>query len=233
MPRQPRYDIIGLPQHVIQRGINRQPVFFDETDYRRYLDDLREVSNKVGCRIHCFVLMPNHVHLLVTPVKSKGISRLMQGLGRRYVVYINQTYRRTGTLWEGRYRAGLVGTDDYLLTCMRYVELNPVRAGMVGHPTDYRWSSYRWNALGDPSVFGVDPHERYLSLDTDASTRNKAYRKLFDVALDRGQLQEIRSSLNACLAFGDDRFKEQVEAQLKRKVRPGKAGRPKKGNMAV
>ena len=139
MPRKPRFNLIGIPQHVIQRGNNREPCFYAEQNYRRYLDDLREVAEKYRCRIHAYVLMTNHVHILVTPMVEYGISQMMQALGRRYVYYINMTYKRTGTLWEGRFKASLIDSDAYLLTCMRYIELNPIRANMVSHPGEYQW----------------------------------------------------------------------------------------------
>jgi len=139
MPRKPRFNLIGIPQHVIQRGNNREPCFYAVQDYRRYLDNLREVAEKYRCRIHAYVLMTNHVHILVTPMVEYGISQMMQALGRRYVYYINMTYKRTGTLWEGRFKASLIDSDAYLLTCMRYIELNPIRANMVSHPGEYQW----------------------------------------------------------------------------------------------
>ena len=149
MPRQLRYNLPGIPQHVIQRGNNRQATFFSDEDYMRYLADLKSACDQHQCEVHAYVLMTNHVHLLMTPHNGDGIAKTMQSLGRRYVVYINQTYRRTGTLWEGRYKAALIDSENYLLTCYRYIELNPVRAeGMVDHPGKYRWSSYRANALG-------------------------------------------------------------------------------------
>ena len=138
MPRKPRFKLIGIPQHVIQRGNNREPCFYAEEDYRRYLDDLQECASKFDSRIHAYVLMTNHVHLLVTPMTEHGISQMMQALGRRYVYYVNKTYKRTGTLWEGRYKSSLIDSDRYLLTCMRYIELNPIRACMVIHPGEYK-----------------------------------------------------------------------------------------------
>ena len=146
MPRKPRFNIVGIPQHVIQRGNNREPCFYSEQDYQRYLKDLSDSAKKHDCRIHAYVLMTNHVHLLVTPMVEHGISNMMQALGRRYVYYINKNYQRSGTLWEGRYKASLIDSERYLLTCMRYIELNPVRAKMVEHPGEYPWSSYQANA---------------------------------------------------------------------------------------
>ncbi len=224
MPRQPRYDLPGLPQHVIQRGNNRQAVFFDEGDCRRYLDDLNEVAEKTGCQIHAYVLMTNHVHLLVTPMASRGISRLMQGLGRRYVAYVNGAYKRTGTLWEGRYKASLVAEDDYLLSCMRYIELNPVRAGMVAHPGDYRWSSYVWNVAGRGEDVGITPHACYQALGHEEGSRRHAYRELFRRSLDAAQIHQIRVATNSCLVLGNERFREEVARTTGLKTVGGAAG---------
>ena len=228
MPRQPRYNLPGLPQHVIQRGNNRQSVFFSEVDYRRYICDLDEIAADTGCLIHAYVLMTNHVHLLVTPTVADGISKLMQGLGRRYVAYVNHTYERTGTLWEGRHKASLVAEDHYLLACMRYIELNPVRAGMVRHPGDYRWSSYRYNAYGRFCGLRITGHDLYQCQATDALGRRQNYRELFTNGLDNELIHEIRQTVNSCLVLGNDRFKDEIERQLKRRVRPGKAGRPRR-----
>lgn len=137
MARHPRFVLPGHPQHVIQRGNNRSVIFADDADYTFYLDRLREVCERFKCRIHAYVLMTNHVHLLITPETGIGIGKVMQSLGRQYVQYFNYRYRRTGTLWEGRYKASLLNTDQYLLACYQYVELNPVRAGMVEQPAKY------------------------------------------------------------------------------------------------
>ena len=149
MARQPRFVLPGQPQHVIQRGNNRQDIFRADEDYAFYLEKAEEAANKHECDIHAYVLMTNHVHLLVTPHLENSISKMMQMIGRYYVQYFNYRYRRTGTLWEGRYKASLIDSEQYLLTCMRYIELNPVRAtNMADHPSDYRWSSYGSNATG-------------------------------------------------------------------------------------
>lgn len=226
MARQPRYNLPGLPQHIIQRGNNRQAVFFSTRDYQRYLSDLEEIAIATGCQIHAFVLMTNHVHLLATPTVSNGISKLMQGLGRRFVAYVNHTYQRTGTLWEGRYKASLVAEDSYFLVCMRYIELNPVRAGLVQHPGDYRWSSYNYNAHSKSCGLGMTRHDCYSALADNEVDRNRIYRTLFDIGLGVEQLRNIRQSLNSCLVLGNDRFKDEIEARLQRTVRHKKAGRP-------
>ncbi len=149
MPRQPRLVIPDHPQHVIIRGNNREAIFYSDEDYRFFLDKLKQACDKHQCDLHAYVMMTNHVHLLMTPYTESGISKAMQMLGRYYVQYFNYAYHRTGTLWEGRYKAALIDSENYLLTCYRYIELNPVRAeGMVQHPAEYPWSSHRFNALG-------------------------------------------------------------------------------------
>lgn len=226
MPRKPRFTLPGIPQHVIQRGNNREPCFLAEPDYRRYLEDLQATAEKSACRIHAYVLMTNHVHLLVTPMQELGIAEMMQALGRRYVYYINKTYRRTGTLWEGRYKASLVDSDAYLLTCMRYIELNPVRAEMVNHVGEYKWSSYGANAQGRADVL-LTPHPLYTALGENAAIRQHAYRELFRHHLDSDALHEIREALNHELVLGRSYFKDKIEAMTERQARLGIPGRPR------
>nr|WP_305908179.1 transposase [Methylomarinum sp. Ch1-1]MDP4520991.1 transposase [Methylomarinum sp. Ch1-1] len=163
MSRLPRFVLPGQPQHVIQRGNNRHIIFVVEEDYQYYLSKLTEACEKHHCDIHAYVLMTNHVHLLITPYVGNGISKVMQSVGRYYVQYFNRRYQRTGTLWEGRYKATLLNSDQYFLVCSRYIELNPVRAGMVKSPEDYRWSSYRGNALNDDDPL-LTNHCLYRSL---------------------------------------------------------------------
>ena len=226
MPRKPRFNLVGIPQHVIQRGNNREPCFYAEEDYRRYLNDLHESAIKYNCCIHAYVLMTNHVHLLVTPMESQGVSRMMQALGRRYVRYINNTYKRTGTLWEGRYKSSLIDSENYLLTCMGYIELNPVRAMMVDHPGEYKWSSYGANAQGgDDSV--IENHSLYLALGDTDENRLKAYRELFRYHIDDGLIHDIRESINHELVLGRSYFKDRIEELSKRQVRLGQPGRPR------
>lgn len=226
MPRKPRFNLPGIPQHVIQRGNNREPCFYAEEDYRRYLDELKDVSEKYDCRVHAYVLMTNHVHLLITPMIENGISQMMQALGRRYVYYINKTYSRTGTLWEGRYKSSLIDSDCYLFTCMRYIELNPVRAAMVEHPGDYKWSSYPANAQGNPDPL-IEMHPLYNGLGNVAENRLAAYRELFRHHVDDEMLHEIRDSLNHELVLGRTYFKDKIEEITKRQVRMGQPGRPR------
>ena len=163
MARLPRLYLPGCAQHVIQRGNNREACFYNETDYKAYLSFLKDAAVKYQVAIHAFVLMTNHVHLLVTPENEHSVSRMMQAQGRKYVQYFNYTYGRSGTLWEGRYKSTVVDADNYLLTVYRYIELNPVRAEMVNHAADYPWPSYRGNAMGKPIQL-LTPHVLYHQL---------------------------------------------------------------------
>ena len=195
MARQPRFILPGYPQHVIQRGNNRHVIFADDADCRFYRDILIEACGRFDCRIHAYVLMTNHVHLLITPAIEAGICKVMQSLGRRYVRYFNDRYRRTGTLWEGRYKAALLDSDVYLLACYRYIEQNPVRAGMVVRPADYRWSSYRCNALGDRDAL-VSPHVLYERLGRTVKERCRASRALFERPTEEQAMIAIREATN-------------------------------------
>ena len=219
MPRKPRFVLPGEPQHVIIRGVNREPIFYEEQDYRYYLDRLKEAILKHKCALHAYVLMTNHVHLLLTPSNKTGVGKTMQTLGRYYVQYFNHTYGRTGTLWEGRYKATLVDTEAYLLTCYRYIELNPVRAQMVEHPADYPWSSYRHNALGQMNPI-LAPQDKYLELGDDAATRQAGYRALFNTHIPERDLAAIRDATHKEWVLGSDYFKEQISGRLERQVTP-------------
>lgn len=225
MPRRARLRVAGLPLHIIQRGNNRTACFYMIQDYRIYLYHLRDLAREYDCAIHAYVLMTNHVHLLLTPASEDGPSLLMKHLGQRYVQYVNRTYCRTGTLWEGRFRSSIVERQHYLLRCYRYIEMNPVRAGMVKHPGDYQWSSYRSNADGRPSQL-LTPHEEYLSLGRLDAERHVAYRSLFQSQLDPTQLEEIRLAVNGGFALGSTRFRAQIAASLGRRVERGTPGRP-------
>lgn len=172
MPRKPRFVLPGVPQHIIQRGNNREPCFYSAEHYRRYLELLKEAADRNDCCVHAYVLMTNHVHVLATPFSPHGVSHLMQDLGRKYVRAINHIYRRSGTLWEGRYKASLVDSEAYLLACMRYIELNPVRANMVVHPGEYRWSSYAANGQGQADAL-ISPHPLYEQLGHDPLERQR------------------------------------------------------------
>lgn len=170
MPRHSRLALPNVPLHIIQRGNNRQVCFYADEDYRFYLDCLREYADKSSCHVHAYVLMTNHVHLLVSAEQAEASGALMKALGQRYVQYVNRTYRRSGTLWEGRFRSCLTQEESYLLACQRYIELNPVRAGMVEHPAEYHWSSYPSNAQGEPDSL-LKPHSLYQAFGRDAACR--------------------------------------------------------------
>jgi len=227
MPRRPRIILPGVPLHLIQRGNNRQACFFAEDDYLAYLGWLEEYAKVSDCDIHAYVLMTNHVHLLLTPRAAGSAGDLMKRLGQRYVQYVNRTYRRSGTLWEGRFRSCLTGEEGYVLGCYRYIELNPVRANMVEHPGEYPWSSYRANAQGSPASV-LTPHPLYMALGRDEEHRQAAYRELFRFHLDPGLVDQIRAATNGNFALGSPRFQEQVAAALGRRVRRGRSGRPRK-----
>jgi len=218
MARLLRFIVPGQPQHVIQRGNNRKAVFITERDYH-YLEKLEYVAKKHDCRIHAYVQMTNHVHLLVSPNDADGLSKMMQTLGRHYVQYFNHHYKRTGTLWEGRYKSSLISSDHYLFSCMRYIELNPVRAGMVDHPSEYPWSSYHCNALGEGNAL-VTPRQEYERMGNTADERQKNYQVLFQSPLDQEILRNIRDATNKSWVLGDAKFKEHVAQQLVRRVTP-------------
>lgn len=227
MPRKPRFYMPGAPVHAVQRGHNKSAVFFDDFDYLEYLRCLKQAADACGCTIHAYVLMTNHIHLLMTPEDPKSIGRLFQRFGQNYVRYINETYDRSGGLWEGRYRSAIVQSQTYLLTCQRYIELNPVRAGMVDHPADYRWSSYHANALGVGNSV-LSRHTEYQLLGRLPEDRQSAYRGLFDTTLGIEEIALQRSALQTGTPLGNDRFRSQIEAVSGRKVGFLRRGRPKK-----
>lgn len=225
MPRKPRLQAAGLPVHIIQRGNNRQACFFADEDYRFFLGHLAKLAKRFKCSVHAYVLMTNHFHLLMTSELDNGASLLMKFLGQQYVQYVNRTYKRSGSLWEGRFRSSLVQTERYVLGCYRYIEMNPVRANMVKHPGKYPWSSYGMNGEGK-KVDWLTPHGEYLALAADEDRRQAAYRGLFETDLDAGLLREIRVSTHGGYAVGDARFRKQIERTLKQRATPADRGRP-------
>ena len=227
MPRRARVILPGTPLHLIQRGNNRCACFFDDQDYQFYLEWLGEYAKQTGCSVHAYVLMTNHVHLLVSGRTSRSVGDLMKRLGQRYVQYVNRTYRRSGTLWEGRFRSCLTREESYVLACYRYIELNPVRAGIVAHPGEYRWSSYDVNAQQGASSFLVS-HETYERLGGSEEDRRAAYRELFRSDLEPEMVDKIRKATNGNYALGSERFAEEVALMLARRVPPGRSGRPRK-----
>lgn len=227
MPRKPRHYVAGIPAHVIHRGNNRQPCFFAEDDYSLYLEWLGEAATRYGCEIHAYVLMTNHVHMLMTPMTDTAISRLIQSVGRRYVRYINAVYQRSGTLWEGRHKGSLVQSGRYFLACSRYIELNPVRARMVSDPAEYPWSSYRHNAQGEANRL-LSPHQDYQGLGSSREKRMNAYRGLFIQEPDAELVNELRKAAGVGVPAGNQCFRKEIECMLGRSVQPGRRGRPRK-----
>jgi putative transposase len=229
MARLPRLTVPGLPHHLIQRGNNRQSIFIDEVDCGNYLRELRELATAHRVAIHAYVLMPNHVHLIVTPGEHGLLGRMMQALGRRYVRRFNDRHKRTGTLWEGRYRSTVIEADRYLVACMRYVELNPVRAGLVEEPALFRWSSHAHHV-----GLRVDPvvteHAVYWALGNTPFERQVAYRRLFEHGNTQPheEVAAIRYATNRGWALGDDRFARELSQLARRRANPMKVGRPRK-----
>ncbi|VAW33649.1 Transposase and inactivated derivatives [hydrothermal vent metagenome] len=219
MARLPRLNLADIPQHVIQRGNNRGACFFSDKDYAVYLDKLREFSLKYKIAIHSYVLMTNHVHLLLTPSTEDGVSRLIQTLSSYYVRYVNQTYDRTGTLWEGRYKSCLVDSDDYFLLVSRYIELNPIRAKMVKHPSEYPWSSFHANAMG-VAIKLITPHYCYKSLGRSKKLRLENYLSLFDSHIPDFTLEEINDSVMKGWTLGGLKFIKQIEKQTGQRNSP-------------
>jgi len=225
MPRKPRCYVPNVPCHVITRGNDRQACFFKNGDYEFYLECLSDACNRYNVSLHAYVLMTNHVHLLMTPESEEGISQVMQSVGRRYVQHVNVKYRRTGTLWEGRHKASLIEEEAYLLACYRYIELNPVRANMVTHPLEYPWTSYFENSGVKQQTITV-PHAIYNRLGLDKASRQTAYKELFDLQLAPTLLNEIRRASEFSMPIGSAGFQHQIEDVVGRKLGYAKRGRP-------
>jgi len=225
MPRKPRFFLPGVPQHIVQRGHSRNPVFFEKADYAMYLTGLGQAAERYDCAIHAYVLMTNHTHILATPRTERSVSRMMQFVGRHYVSYVNHKYGGSGSLWEGRYKASMVDEDCYLFACMRYIELNPVRASMVNAPGEYPWSSHHHNAFGRDDDL-IIPHFLYQGLGETPWERQLAYRSLFEGHFDE-ETDQINLSWSSGTPLGSDRFRSKVEDRLGRKVGKMARGRPK------
>lgn len=213
----------GVAIHAIQRGNNRSTCFFAEEDRRFYVFHLARMLPRAGCALHAYCLMDNHVHLLMTAREADGCARLMKGIGQLYSQYVNKAYGRCGNLWEGRFKSCLVQSEEYVLACYRYIELNLVRAGLVRRADEFPWSSHRANARGEPSAL-VTGHEEYLRLGRTASERQAAYRDLFGVVC-ADQLHEIRCATNGGYVLGRPTFKATVARILGRRVEKGAPGR--------
>jgi len=230
MARPPRLELAGVPLHVIQRGINRSACFFGDTDRRFYLKCLARAAAARACAVHAYVLMTNHVHLLVTPREAGSVGAMMQDIGRRYVRVVNTVHGRTGSLWEGRFKSSLIDSESYLLTCHRYIECNPVRAGMVSDAAAYRWSSHAHYAgmRADPLI---SEYQQYRALAESVAERSAAFLSLFAIPLSEHVLAAIRTAANTDSALGSEVFMDRAEALLGRSVRPPARGRPRKKGM--
>jgi putative transposase len=227
MPRAPRLILAGQAHHIIQRGNNGQPIFATRADYEALLGLLDEHSRKSGVAIHAYVLMSNHFHLLATPDGADGVPRLMQSVGRRYVRYFNQTQGRTGTLWEGRYRSTLVQAERYLLACMVYIDLNPVRAGLADSPQDYAWSSYS-HYVGRRFDRLVTPHPIYWELGNTPFDREAAYASLVAGGMDPAQEEIMTRSVMRGWALGEPDYIADLQRRTARRITKARAGRPSK-----
>jgi putative transposase len=227
MARLPRLTVPGYPHHIIQRGNNRQAIFGDQADYELLLSLLDEHARKQQVAIHAYVLMSNHFHLLATPETAEGIPQMMQGVGRRYVRHYNQRHARTGTLWEGRYRSTLIQAERYLLACMVYIDLNPVRAGMVADPADYPWSSHP-HYVGRRADRLVTPHALYWELGNTPFARDQAYSELVRSGISRQQEQALTDSALRGWALGEADYVAELQRRTQRRLAPAQAGRPRR-----
>jgi putative transposase len=225
MARLPRLIVPGQPHHLIQRGAGAQAVFLDEHDYLTFLMHLRDGARRFGVDLHAYVLMPDHLHLLATPTDATGLARCMQWLGRHYVPYFNRKYQRSGTIWQGRYKTAVIESQRYFLLCSRYIELNPVRAGLVAAAADYRWSSYRHHVGAAPDAL-ITEHPLYWALGNTPFAREAAYRDLVAQSLPANDVAALTEATLKGWAIGSDRFKNDLEKQVRQRVQPMKAGRP-------
>ena len=225
MARLPRLVIPHQPHHVIQRGNDRQLVFRDASDYVAFLNWLRDAAKQFKVAVHAYTLMPNHFHLLVTPSDETGLARMMQWIGRYYVPYFNRKYARVGTLWQGRYKAALIDSERYFMTCSRYIELNPVRAGLVAAPAEYPWSSYAHHVGAKYDSLIVD-HKLYWALGNTPFDREAAYKDLVEQALTSEEINALTAATMKGWALGSEKFKTDLAKQTNRQVGPTKRGRP-------
>jgi putative transposase len=225
MARLPRLTVPGHPHHIIQRGNNRQPIFAADADYRRLLEFLEEHSREARVAVHAYVLMSNHFHLLATPETEDGIPHMMQAVGRRYVRYFNDRQQRTGTLWEGRYRSTLIQAQRYLLACMVYIDLNPVRAGMVDSVDRYPWSSHAHYVSGRTDRL-ITPHPIWWELGNTPFAREAAYRELVQAGLASTQERALTESTLRGWALGEADYVADLQRRTERRVSKAKAGRP-------
>ncbi|MDX1516297.1 MAG: transposase [Woeseiaceae bacterium] len=226
VPRYPRIFVPEIPLHIVQRGHDRQPVFVERRDFEYYLANLREMKDELSVRLLAYCLMTNHVHLILEPGScTSNVSKLMRVLAARQTRFANKLEDRTGTLWDGRFRASLVDSDRYLLACYRYVDLNPVRAGVVERPEQYQWSSYRIHAaLASDDL--IDHHSLYLALGSCTRNRGKAYRQFTRDGISDHELTTIRTAIQRNQLTGGDHFRTIIERRVGRRLTNRGPGRP-------
>ena len=225
MARLPRLTLAGYPHHVILRGNNRQAIFMDSADFQRMLALLQANAQDQQVQIHAYVLMSNHLHLLLTPLQNDSLPKMMQAVGRSYVLYFNKRHGRSGTLWEGRYRSALIQTERYFLACMAYIDLNPVRAGMVAQAADYLWSSHG-HYIGRQNEAWLSPHPLYWEMGNTPFAREAAYAAMVQAGVNQEQQQALTSSALSGWALGEKSFVHGLQKQTTRRVNRAKAGRP-------
>ena len=225
MARLPRLAVTGVPHHVILRGNNRQPVFVDREDREFFLAQLAELAQRERVQVHAYVLMDNHLHLLATPETAEGLPSLMQAVGRRYVRHFNDRHGRTGTLWEGRYRSTVIETERYLLACMVYIDLNPVRAGLVGQARDYPWSSHG-HYIGQRSDRRITPHPLWWTLGNTPFAREAAYAEMVHAGVGAAQQAALTDATLRGWALGGPDFVADLQKLTARRTAPMRPGRP-------
>ena len=225
MARLPRLTFAGYPHHIILRGNNRQAIFMDSADFQRMLALLQNHAKERDVQVHSYVLMSNHLHLLLTPLQNDSLPKMMQAVGRTYVLYFNKRHGRSGTLWEGRYRSALIQTERYFLACMAYIDLNPVRAGMVAQAADYPWSSHG-HYIGRQNEAWLTPHPMYWEMGNTPFAREAAYAAMIQAGVNQEQQQALTSSALSGWALGEKSFVQGLQKQTSRRVNPAKAGRP-------
>lgn len=229
MPRKPRFYLPDYPVHIVQRGHNKNNVFFEHEDYKAYLDWLQEGSEWYEVPIHAYALLPNEIHILASPPDKQAASRMMQYQGRRYVPYVNATYGKTGTIWQGRYKASLIDPDTYLINCMLYIESLAVRSGLSKSPGPYKWSSYKFNAQGKKNVL-VTPQAAYNTLASNDKKRQQQYTALAKAGISDEVISDIHDAWQTGTPLGSEKFRKMVERRLKLKVGHARRGRPRKNS---
>lgn len=227
MARLPRLTISGQLHHVVQHGNDHRQIFQDADDYDAFLKWLRDASKLFKVAIHAYVLMPDHLHLLLSPSDENGLARMMQWVGRQYVPYFNRKYKREGTLWKGRYKATVIEPERYFMACCRYIELNPVRNGLVSDPAEYLWSSYMHH-IGAKQDSIITDHSKYWALGNTPFDREAAYKELTERPLESGEIKQIREATAKGWALGSAEFKLNLEKKTSRRLSPVKKGRPRK-----